>query len=160
MRRTVNEARAPSPRLRMSTPSKTWSRSFSPSMTFTCTRTVSPGAKPCRSFFSAPASTSRIASMACPLSDVGDGLAPFESLHESLLVRAQLGMPQQVGPTAPRPPQRLRATPPRDARVIARQQHGGHALAAKLFRPRVLRRLQQSARERLALGGALGAEGP
>src|SRR5205809_258466 len=33
MRRTVNEARAPSPRLRMTVPSKTCVRSFSPSIT-------------------------------------------------------------------------------------------------------------------------------
>src|SRR2546429_3818822 len=49
MRRTVNEARAPSPRLRMTVPSKTCVRSFSPSITFTYTRTWSPGSKPSRS---------------------------------------------------------------------------------------------------------------
>ena len=44
-RRTVKVARAPSPRFRMMVPSKIWMRSFSPSMTFTWTRTLSPGTK-------------------------------------------------------------------------------------------------------------------
>src|SRR5258706_338443 len=68
MRRTVKEARAPSPRLRITTPSKSCVRSFSPSTTLTCTRTVSPGPNPSRSFLSCPASIKRIASMTSSLS--------------------------------------------------------------------------------------------
>src|SRR3989454_9880515 len=63
MRRTVNDARAPSPRRRMTMPSKSCVRSFSPSTTLTYTRTVSPAPNPSRSFLICPASTNRIASM-------------------------------------------------------------------------------------------------
>ena len=41
--RTVNVARVPPRCMPMTMPSNTWMRSLSPSRTFTCTRTVSPG---------------------------------------------------------------------------------------------------------------------
>ena len=47
-----------------------------------------------------------------------------------------------------------RPAPARDARVVARQQNRRHSRALELLGPRVLRRLQQPARERLALGRA------
>src|SRR5204863_4511 len=146
MRRTVKDARPPSPRLRMTMPSKSCVRSFSPSITRTCTRTVSPGTKPWRSFLSCPASTSRIASMTVVLQIVGSR-PPFESLHQRPLVRRQPRLREEVRPPSPRQPQRLSPPPPRDARVIARQQHRGHARAQELLGPRVLRRLQEPARE-------------
>src|SRR5919106_5743382 len=149
IRRTVNEARPPSPRLRITTPSNTCVRSFSPSTTRTCTRTVSPGAKPWRSFLSCPASTNRMASMTVVLQIVG-GLPPFESFDQRPLVRREPGASEEVRPPPPRQPQRLTPAPPRDARVIPRQEHRGHARAHELLRPRVLRRLEEPARERLA----------
>src|SRR5437870_7088353 len=124
MRRSVKEARAPSPRLRITTPSKSCVRSFSPSTTLTCTRTVSPGPNPSRSFLSCPASIKRIASMTF-LSDGGKNLlrsfAALESFHQLPVLDGQLGLRQQVRPRAPRPPQRLRPPPLRDARVVAGQ---------------------------------------
>src|SRR5260370_20218124 len=163
MRRTVKEARAPSPRLRITTPSKSCVRSFSPSTTLTCTRTVSPGPNPSRSFLSCPASTKRIASMTSSLSlwrptRLLRSLAALESFHQLPVLGGQVGLRQQVRPRAPRPPQRLRPAPPRDARVVAGQQHRGHVGAAKRLGPRVLRRLQQPARERLPLAPALAAQ--
>src|SRR5262249_37020049 len=155
MRRTVKEARPPSPRLRMTTPSNACSRSFSPSMTFTCTRTVSPGAKPLRSFLSCPASTSRIASMRRPLPRSLLGReAPLEPLYHLSILGSELRRVEQAGPRPPRAVQRLRPPPARDARVVAGEQHRRHPLAAELFGPRVLRRLQQPVLERLALGRA------
>src|SRR5215208_2603517 len=148
MRRTVKVARPPSPRLRMTMPSKSCVRSFSPSTTRTCTRTVSPGTKPWRSFLSCPASTSRIASMTVVLQIVG-GLPPLESLQHLRLVGRQPGPREEVRPSPPREPQRLAPAPPRDPRVVARQQHRRHLRTAKLFGARVLRRLEESARKRL-----------
>ena len=43
--RTVNIWREPPPLREMTMPWKIWMRSLSPSLTFTCTLTVSPGAK-------------------------------------------------------------------------------------------------------------------
>src|SRR5216684_3365040 len=148
MRRTVNEARPPSPRRRITMPSKTCNRSFSPSTTLTCTRTVSPGANPARSFLSCAASTSRIASithspfletlidsprpagpqprdslrLALPLrSRVVELLRrfpAFESLHQLALVGRQPRRRQEVRTFAPREPDRLHTAPARDARVV------------------------------------------
>src|SRR5712691_9629431 len=146
MRRTVNDARMPSPRRRMTTPSNACVRSFSPSTTLTCTRTVSPGANALRSFLICPASTNRIASMtvvpslAAPLLRL---LTAFESFQQLAIIRRQLGVRQQIGARPPRQPQRLAPAPTRDARVIAGQQHRRHPRAKELFRARVLRRLQE-----------------
>ena len=43
--RTVNVSPVPDPRRLITVPWKTWIRSLSPSLIFTCTRTVSPGLK-------------------------------------------------------------------------------------------------------------------
>src|SRR3990172_6929005 len=134
MRRTVKDARTLSPRFRMTMLSKSCVRSFSPSTTLTCTRTVSPWPNPPRSFLNCAASTSRIASITfLPLS------FPFLT-------------------PPPRPPRRLPAAPARDARVVAGQEHRRNARAPELFGPRVLRRLEQPRRERLAPDRALGPE--
>src|ERR1700675_1626221 len=163
IRRTVNEARAPSPCLRMTTPSKACIRSFSPSIIFTCTRTVSPGSNPPRSFLSCPASTKRIASMTSspflsPPLRLRRSRPAVESFYHLLFLIRQLRLFERVRPRAARPPQGLRAAPPRDPRVIAGQQHRGHVGAAELLGPRVLRRFQQAVREGLSLGGALAPQ--
>src|SRR5438874_11032503 len=160
MRRTVNEARAPSPRLRMTVPSKICVRSFSPSMTFTCTRTWSPGSNPCRSFLSCAASTMRIASMTfVPLCSRGRRrrLSALEPLDQPPLLVRQTRLREELGAPPPRPPQGLLPPPARHACVVAGQQHLRHPRAPKLFGPRILRRLQQPRRDRLALGGAFPA---
>src|SRR5207237_1636933 len=161
MRRTVNEARAPSPRLRMTVPSKICVRSFSPSMTFTCTRTWSPGSNPCRSFLSCAASTMRIASMTfVPLCSRGRRrrLSALEPLDQPPLLVRQTRLREELGAPPPRQPQGLLPPPARHACVVARQQHLRHPRAPKLLGPRVLRPLLPPRRERLALGGALPAQ--
>src|SRR3989442_15970563 len=160
MRRTVNEARGPSPRLRMTVPSKICVRSFSPSMTFTCTRTWSPGSKPWRSFLSCAASTMRIASMTfAPLCSRGRRrrLSALELLDQPPLLVRQARLREELGAPPPRQPQGLLAPPARHARVVAGQQHLRHPRAAKLLGARVLRRLQHSRPERLPPGGAPAA---
>src|SRR2546425_12194650 len=126
-------------------------------MTRTCTRTVSPGAKPWRSFLRCPASTNRIASMTVVLHIVG-GVPPFESLHEIPLVVRQPRLREEVGAAPPRQPQRLPAAPSRNPRVVAGQQNRGYPRAQELLGPRVLRRLQQPPRQRLARRGVLATE--
>src|SRR5947207_5070357 len=162
MRRTVNDAPAPSPRLRITTPSKACSRSFSPSMTFTETRTVSPGSNAPRSFFSSPASTIRMASITVSsLVKIGRLLAALsQAVHPLLLFRGQVRRLQQVRPPLPRAPHRHEPAPARDAAVIARQQHLGRAEAAEHLGTRVLRMLEQPARERVPVGRLLLAEHP
>src|SRR5438874_5518700 len=161
MRRTVNEARAPSPRLRMTVPSKTCVRSFSPSITFTCTRTWSPGSKPSRSFLSCDASTMRIASMTVvPLCARGRRrcFAALESFDQPPLLIRQARLREELGTAPPRQPQSLLPPPARHARVVAGQQHFGYARATELLRARVLRRLEQPRCERLPLRRAWAAE--
>src|SRR5258706_3532708 len=160
MRRTVNDARPPSPRRRITMPSKSCVRSFSPSMTLTYTRTVSPGMNPARSFLICAASTNPIRSMtAVPFSccllflELLRRLAALEPLHQLPLLGRQARRRQQVRALAPREPDGLHPTPARDARVIAREQHCRHADVPILLASRVLRRLQQPVRERLALAG-------
>ena len=60
-----------------------------------------------------------------PSSDVAAGpSAPRRRIvHQRLLVRVQRRPSEQIRPAAPRPPQRLTPAPPRDTRVVARQQH-------------------------------------
>src|SRR5947207_1237726 len=129
MRRTVNDARAPSPRRRMTMPSKSCVRSFSPSTTLTSTRTVSPGPNPSRSFLICPASTKRIASMTSSLSlgcggvDLLRRLPTLESFDEPPLVGCQIRVLQEVRPGPPRDPERLHPPPPRDPRVIPGAEH-------------------------------------
>src|SRR5881628_1310490 len=166
MRRTVNDARAPSPRRRMTMPSKSCVRSFSPSTTLTSTRTVSPGPNPSRSFLICPASTKRIASMTSSLSlgcggvDLLRRLPTLESFDEPPLVGCQIRVLQEVRPCPPRDPERLHPPPPRDPRVIPGAEHRRDAGATELLGPCVLRRLEQAARERLALCRPLCTEHP
>ena len=84
------DARVPSPRLRMTMPSNICVRSFSPSTTLTCTRTVSPGANPSRSFLSCPASTNRIASIALTRRGASP---PFRNLPPGSIAPTYLGSP-------------------------------------------------------------------
>src|SRR5688500_4739350 len=154
MRRTVKDALAPPPRLRITTPSKAWSRSFSPSTTLTCTRTVSPGANPPRSFFSCPASTIRIASMAsrAPSLDVVRGPAALaESVHPLLLFGREVRRLEDVRPALPRPPHGHHPAPALDLGVVAAEQQRRHLPAAEPLGPRVLGVLEESPRERVVL---------
>src|SRR5262249_24125110 len=93
-----------------------------------------------------------------PSSDLGDWLTAFKSRHKLLLVVRQDRFSEEVGAALPGAPEGLGATPALDANVIAGEEHSGHARAAELLGPRVLRGFQKAAGERLALGGSLGAE--
>src|SRR4029450_9816712 len=136
--RTVNDARVP-PRCRpITTPSKIWMRSLSPSRTFTWTRTVSPAFIAGRSVNWA-FSTSSIALMS-------------QLLQDLFFFFVQVRTRQQVRPPIERPAQRLALPPTADFAVIPRQQylrHLHHSLGRRRVpernfgRPSVLRKIPQ-----------------
>src|SRR6185503_3332338 len=129
--RTVNDARVPPRCIPITTPSKIWMRSLSPSRTFTWTRTVSPAFIAGRSVIWA-FSTSSIALMS-------------QLLQDCFFFFVQFRVRQQVRPPIERPAQRLALPPAADFPVIARQQHLGHfhhAPAGHLSRASVLRKIQ------------------
>src|SRR5256714_7165680 len=135
--RTVNDARVP-PRCRpMTTPSKIWMRSLSPSRTRTCTRTVSPDRIAGRSV-SCVFSTSSIALIS-------------KLLQNRLFLVVQTRAGQQIGPAFQRSRHRFALPPSPDLGVVARQQHVGHAVRSDFRRPRVLRKIEQPAAERIFL---------
>src|SRR5829696_1888976 len=136
--RTVKEARVPPRCMPMTTPSKIWMRSLSPSRTLTCTLTVSPDFIAGRSA-SCDFSTNSIALMT----------RSFKLSQQLRFLVVQTRGVQKVRPPLQGPAQRLSLTPPPDLRVIARQQHVGNAEIADLRRPRVLRMVQQPAAERI-----------
>src|SRR5215831_16188437 len=160
MRRTVKDAPAPSPRRRITTPSNAWSRSFSPSMTFTDTLTVSPGTNPTRSFLSSPASTIRIASIS-PISSVdvvGRRPALSKAVHPLLFLGRQVRRLEQLRAPLPRAPHGHDAPPAPNPAVIAREQDRWDRPVAEHLGARVLRVLEQAPRERVVRGGGLLAE--
>src|ERR1043166_10101687 len=107
--RTVNDARVP-PRWRpITTPSKIWIRSLSPSRTLTCTLTVSPAFIAGRSA-SCDFSTSSIAPI-------------FQLLQNLLFFIVQIGGLQQIRPPRERAAERLALPPAADLAVVPRQQH-------------------------------------
>src|SRR6266508_3971582 len=143
--RTVNDARVPPRCIPMTTPSKIWMRSLSPSRTFTCTRTVSPA---------------RIAGRSVIWAFSTSSIALISQLLQNLfffVVQTRVG--QQVRPSIQRPSQRFFLAPAADVGVITRQQHIGHlhnrgtrrisAADADFGRPRVLRKIEQPATERI-----------
>src|SRR5262245_23369798 len=113
----------------MTIPSKTCTRSFSPSITFTCTRTLSPGAKPPRSRLTALASTPAIASVAMFVSSARSlarsrQLAAARHLvHPLAFLACQRHGLQEVRPAREGAPERLAAPPPVDPAVVPRQKH-------------------------------------
>src|SRR5437867_2276107 len=137
--RTVNDARVPPRCIPITTPSKIWMRSLSPSRTFTCTLTVSPDRMAGRSA-SCDFSTSSIALM-------------FQLLQQLLLFFVQRRRGQQIRPPFQCPAERLALAPPPNLRVVPRQQHVGHlehtlgyrrrAAYRHLRRPRVVRKIEQ-----------------
>src|SRR5438034_8757715 len=99
----------------MTTPSKIWMRSLSPSRTFTCTRTVSPDFIAGRSV-SCDFSTSSIALMTCS----------FKLTQDDLLFFVETRAVQQLRPPIERPGQRFAFPPAPDLRVVPGQQHVRH----------------------------------
>src|SRR5436309_1226668 len=154
--RTVKVARVP-PRCRpMITPSKIWMRSLSPSRTFTCTRTVSPAFIGGRSA-SCDFSTTSILLAPIIYSFSSLFLAPRDELAQNLLfLFVQLGVGEEIRPPLERPAHRFALPPSPDLAMMPRQQHVGHfqgractVLAGNLGRPRVVRKIEQPAVERL-----------
>src|SRR5262245_38346488 len=143
-------------------------RSLSPSRTFTCTRTVSPDFIAGRSA-SCDCSTTSMAPIVMLL-PVGEphtaasvtfpvALVPGSFSHEFtqnfLFLVVQRRVVQKLRPPGQRTRQRLPFPPATDFGMVARQQNIRHlqpfvGLAAIDFcRPRVLRKVEQSAAERI-----------
>src|SRR5262245_29226792 len=135
--RTVNVVRGPEPRRLITVPWKTWARSLSPSITRTCTRTVSPGRNSGTSGRACRASNFSISFIATSLLYLLRPLA-LPSGHELALFGGQLRPGQQVGPALERAAQSLFAPVARDPAVIAGQQHLGHPVSSEVRGPRVV----------------------
>src|SRR5262245_60268772 len=118
IRRTVNDAPAPPPRFLITTPSNACRRSFSPSTTFTDTRTVSPGSNPPRSRLSSAASTIWMASIGLSsLDEIGRSPPVAEPVGPLLFLRREVRGEQEIRPALPRAPDRHHPPPPRDPTV-------------------------------------------
>src|SRR4051794_13235395 len=168
--RTVNEARVPPRCIPMTTPSKTWMRSLSPSRTRTCTLTVSPAFIAGR-WANCDFSTSSIALI----------FDSFKLSQHFYFFFVQCRRVQQIRSAIERPAERFALPPSLDRRMIPRQQYVRHpqnslaarhlcipgpcALrsadqsgAANFRRPRELRKIEQSPAERILSHGLLVAD--
>src|SRR5262245_10138484 len=144
----------------MMIPSKICTRSFSPSMTFTWTRTLSPGAKLPRSRFSMPASTTAIASVAMFVSPRCLALprlthwsleltAPRLLVQPLALLTRQWHGVQEVRSPRQRAPERFASAPSGNPPVVAGQEDVRHGQPAEVGRARVLGVVEPARRERL-----------
>src|SRR3954466_3850497 len=138
----------------MTTPSKIWMRSLSPSLILVCTLTVSPtrnsGTWPRTSGFTFRCSTSSIAFARIFVPSSLDYRSPKNQSSSSLL------LPEEIRAPLARARERLLLAPARDPRVIAGQEYIGYLQPAELRRAGVLRPLEQAlAGEALALCGEL-----
>src|SRR5262245_46434844 len=108
--RTVKLEPWPARRRWITTPSKTWMRSLSPSRTRTCTRTLSPGRNSGSSALASPPSIDSISLMRHlpqhPAILLGLGVAAFRELRFEAL--------EQIRPAFRRQPDRLPAPEPLD----------------------------------------------
>jgi len=82
----------------------------------------------------------------------------FEFCEQPLLVFRQRSPCEKVRTPLPRAPERLLQAPPADRRMVARQQHVGHALAIIRLRARVMRTVQQARGKRILLNRLFVAE--
>src|SRR5262245_25369866 len=154
----------------MTTPSKGWTRSFSPSFTFQCTRTVSPVRNSVRSFricFDSMYSkrARRMAGVSVP-----ERRWPYKSwaplqlalLHgQQLPVLVREGEPgPQVGPPGAGELERVPAPPAGDAGVVPALEDRRDLGAAEGRRPGVVGVLQKPLLEALAPGGGLVPQHP
>src|SRR2546430_633702 len=142
----------------MTTPSKIWMRSLSPSLIFVCTRTVSPtrnaGTWFRASGFTFFSSTSSIAfarifapllrTCLCRVSYCSlktKESSSFFSLEEPQVLGRQAQLLEQVGAALLRAQERLAPAPSRHAGVVPAEQRLRHPRAAALARPGGLRAL-------------------
>src|SRR5260370_24388922 len=147
--RTVNEARVPPRCSPITTPSKIWMRSLSPSRTFTCTRTVSPDLIAGRSA-SCDFSTSSIAPISRSFIALCDQLAQNVSF---LVVQGRSG--QQIRPPREGPADGLALAPLSYLGMVAGQQHLRHSERHRissappadddLRRPRIVGKIKEPA---------------
>ena len=147
--RTVNEARVPPRCMPITTPSKIWMRSLSPSRTFTCTRTVSPDLhrRPLGQLrFFHQLNRAHVSLLYAR--------AAFSSRSICRSSSSKLASSSRSGRRSSVRAQRFPLPPAPNLRVVARQQHVGHASALRRSghftrRPRVLRKIEQPAAERI-----------
>ena len=144
--RTVNDARAPPRCMPMTMPSKTWMRSLSPSRTFTCTRTVSPDFIAGRSV-SCAFSTISIALMR-PLPSSRSAQQSIAADIPLLVVERRAA---PAGPAAaPASARAPRACATAGSRAWCPDSStSGTVMPPELRRPRVVRVVEQPARERI-----------
>src|SRR6202522_3352261 len=86
------------------------------------------------------------------------GRRALEFLEETALLAAHPATLQKIRPALPRPAERLLQSPAPDRSVVAGRQHLRHAAAIDTRRPRVMRPIEQTIRERLLHGGLGAAE--
>src|SRR6266511_4876367 len=169
--RTTNDELRPRLRLAITTPSYACTRLRSPSTTFTLTMTVSPGANAgivlprraissCSSFammstsflrFADQRSAHRHSSARSLRLPVTHCLLPEFGQQRRLFLRER-PLREQIRPPLRRPAERHLQPPAPDCRVVARQQHVGHAATRILFRPCVMRAVEKPVDERLLRG--------
>src|SRR5690349_11954038 len=162
----------------MTTPSKIWIRSLSPSLIFVCTRTVSPtrnaGTWPRASGFTFFCSTSSIAfaRIFAPLLRLAarrvsycslktKESSSFFSLEEPHILGRQPQLLEQVRAPLPRAQKRVPPAPAGDARVVAAEQRRRHRNAPELGRTGVLRPFEDHLPgERLGRGALFVSQHP
>src|SRR5579875_1905785 len=135
----------------MTTPSYACTRSRSPSTTFTCTTTVSPGLKSGTSRVMRLFSISWTILLMALTFDYGPaGCTRGEELIQHAARLGSEPVPDdEVRPAHPRPRRRLRKAPAPNRGVVPRQQHLRHLPPLEHFRPRVVRPVEQAFGERL-----------
>src|SRR5581483_2373469 len=140
MRRTVNVERPPSPRIEITTPVYTCTRSFCPSRMRRWTSTVSPIWKSSRWRVSSFSTSLPCLSFSFTLYLTIDSICWPSTRATNLFVMVGL-LSYRIAPGRAAG-QRLLAAPFGDGRVVAAEQDVGHRHAAELAGARVLRVLQ------------------
>src|SRR5688500_2675254 len=146
--RTVNDARTPPRRRLMITPSKIWMRSLSPSLTRTCTRTVSPAFIRGRSI-SCPFSMTSMAPMLLTPILLFPRARPFQLAQHLLFFLVERRPGDEFGSLVDGALERLPPAPPPNLAVVAGHEHVRHAMAAKLRRSREVRIVEKPSRKRI-----------
>src|SRR5688572_5263618 len=154
--RTVNEEFRPRLLLAMTTPSNACARSRSPSVTLTCTTTVSPGLKSGILRVARAFSSSKMMLLAMSVT-----FAFSEKfIQEFRRIRRQATPRNQIRPAHPGARDRLLQPPALNVSVVPALQNFGHRPAFELHRPRVVRPVEQTLIERLFDRRALVPENP
>src|SRR5215210_2383262 len=160
--RTVKVSRSPPFCRRITTPWNTWTRSRVPSTTRTCTLTVSPGRNSGMSERRKGCSTRSVLFMATVRDCTSGGFRPDRDGSGAgsswTLSAPERSALEQVGAIAARLVEGGVAPPSLDLGVVPRPQDLGHRHAAELRRTRVMRVVEQTVLERVALVGLLATD--